>query len=75
MFASSTLPVSVNVRGTYLNQVYMGVFRPDPDALPRWMGNLKSTGWPSPARDTLFLADVNGDPWRTPARASCRRAR
>jgi hypothetical protein len=31
VFASTTLPVSVNVRGTNLNQVYIGVFRPDPN--------------------------------------------
>jgi type IV pilus assembly protein PilY1 len=41
VFAAVTLPVSVNVRGTYLNQVYMGQFRPDPNARPRWPGNLK----------------------------------
>lgn len=41
VFASSTLPVSVNVRGTFLNQVYMGVFRPDGNASPRWPGNVK----------------------------------
>ena len=29
VFASASLPVSVNARGTYLNQVYMGMFRPD----------------------------------------------
>jgi type IV pilus assembly protein PilY1 len=39
VFASSALPVSTNVRGTHLNQVYMGMFRPD--KLPRWFGNLK----------------------------------
>ena len=31
VFASASLPVSVNARGTYLNQVYMGMFRPDGD--------------------------------------------
>lgn len=41
VFASSSLPVSVNTQGTYLNQVYMGMFRPDPAANPRWLGNLK----------------------------------
>lgn len=41
VFAASTLPVSVNVRGTFLNQVYMGQFRPDAGAGPRWPGNLK----------------------------------
>ena len=34
VFASASLPVSVNARGTYLNQVYMGMFRPDGDAKP-----------------------------------------
>lgn len=42
VFASATLPVSVNVRGTNLNQVYLGVFRPDSDAGPNWPGNLKA---------------------------------
>ncbi|WP_143068483.1 pilus assembly protein [Azotobacter beijerinckii] len=41
VFASVSLPVSVNTQGTYLNQVYVGMFRPDPNALPRWAGNLK----------------------------------
>lgn len=41
VFAAVTLPVSVNVRGTFLNQVYMGQFRADASALPRWPGNLK----------------------------------
>ena len=41
VFASASLPVSVSVRGTYLNQVYLGVFRPDPMAKPNWTGNLK----------------------------------
>lgn len=41
VFASVSLPVSVNTQGTYLNQVFVGVFRPDPDAMPRWAGNLK----------------------------------
>jgi len=61
VFASTTLPVSVNVRGTNLNQVYIGVFRPDQNKNPRWLGNLKlyklgvsaSTG-------NLFLADSTG---------------
>lgn len=41
VFASVSLPVSVNTQGTYLNQVFIGMFRPDPAALPRWSGNLK----------------------------------
>jgi type IV pilus assembly protein PilY1 len=41
VFASVSLPVSVNTQGTYLNQVFVGMFRPDQDAYPRWNGNLK----------------------------------
>lgn len=41
VFASVSLPVSVNTQGTYLNQVYVGMFRPDQDSFPRWNGNLK----------------------------------
>jgi type IV pilus assembly protein PilY1 len=41
VFASVSLPVSVNTQGTYLNQVYIGMFRPDGDGSPRWKGNLK----------------------------------
>lgn len=40
-FASVSLPVSVNTQGTYLNQVYIGMFRPAENFLPRWAGNLK----------------------------------
>lgn len=40
-FASATLPISVNTQGTFENQVYIGVFRPDGNAGPRWFGNLK----------------------------------
>ncbi len=41
VFASATLPISVNTQGTYENQVYIGVFRPDANSRPRWYGNLK----------------------------------
>lgn len=41
VFASATLPISVNTQGTYENQVYIGVFRPDAYSRPRWWGNLK----------------------------------
>ena len=63
-FASTTLPVSVNVRGTHVNQLYMGVFRPDAGLKPRWDGNLKmyqlaaDFGTNPP---TVFLADANGN--------------
>jgi len=41
VFASVSLPISVNTEGTYLNQVYIGMFRPDQYTRPRWVGNLK----------------------------------
>jgi type IV pilus assembly protein PilY1 len=41
VFAAVSLPVSVNTQGTYLNQVFVGMFRPDGASLPRWAGNLK----------------------------------
>lgn len=63
VFASASLPVSVNARGTYLNQVFMGMFRPDGDGKPRWRGNLKqySFGY-DPATDSLNLVDATGEP-------------
>lgn len=62
VFASTTLPVSVNVRGTNLNQVYIGVFRPDENKKPRWFGNLKLYRLDvNTATGTLFLADANGN--------------
>ena len=64
VFASTTLPVSVNVRGTNLNQVYIGVFRPDQNKSPRWLGNLKlyRLGVDTSLNDQprLFLADAVG---------------
>ena len=66
VFASTTLPVSVNVRGTNLNQVYVGVFRPDANKAPRWPGNLKLYNLaldPNSSTPRAFLADAsNGVP-------------
>jgi len=60
VFASVSLPVSVNTQGTYLNQVFVGMFRPDGDAAPRWYGNLKQykLGY---LDGTLKLLDANED--------------
>jgi Tfp pilus tip-associated adhesin PilY1 len=68
VFASTTLPVSVNVRGTNLNQVYIGVFRPDETKSPRWYGNLKmyKLGFDS-TTNTLFLQDADGADAENPA--------
>lgn len=40
-FASASLPVNTTNRALNQNQVFIPVFRPDPNASPRWMGNLK----------------------------------
>jgi type IV pilus assembly protein PilY1 len=41
VFASVALPAAANEQSTFLNQVFVGVFRPDSEGLPRWTGNLK----------------------------------
>jgi len=41
VFSSASLPVSVNAEGSYLNQIFLGMFRPDSSGAPRWLGNLK----------------------------------
>lgn len=61
VFSSSSLPVSVNSQGTYLNQVFMGMFRPDASGTPRWKGNLKQYQFAyDPTTKQIFLADATG---------------
>jgi type IV pilus assembly protein PilY1 len=62
VFSAASLPVSVNARGTYLNQVYMGMFRPDGDGNPRWRGNLKQYQFGLDAVGNLSLVDANSTP-------------
>ncbi len=63
VFAASTLPVSVNVRGTNLNQLYIGVFRPDAGDKPRWLGNLKGYQLKKDATTgAVFTVDANLNP-------------
>lgn len=61
VFAATTLPVSINVRGTNLNQVYIGVFKPDARLSPRWLGNLKQykLGVVNEEAGSLGLVDAN----------------
>lgn len=63
VFTSASLPVSVNTQGTYLNQIYIGMFHPDGSSKPRWAGNLKQYKL---ARDTatnsIYLADSSTPP-------------
>jgi type IV pilus assembly protein PilY1 len=58
VFASVALPVSINVRGTHLNQVYMGTFRPDNK--PRWFGNMKLFQLNVTQNSELYLVDSSG---------------
>ena len=63
VFAATTLPVSANVQGTNVNQVYVGVFRPDANKGPRWLGNLKMYNFAQDGSGNVFLADAaNGIP-------------
>jgi Tfp pilus tip-associated adhesin PilY1 len=41
VFASASLPINATNRSQNENQVFIGMFRPDPAARPRWYGNLK----------------------------------
>lgn len=63
VFASASLPVSVNAQGTYLNQIFLGMFRPDAGANPRWLGNLKQYKFilsgANPSTATLQLGDAS----------------
>ena len=60
VFASASLPVSVNAQGTFLNQVFMGVFRPDADAQQRWSGNLKQYKFALDGPTAIKLVDSAG---------------
>jgi len=64
VFTSASLPVSVNTQGTFLNQIYMGVFRPDNTGAPRWQGNLKQYKFTlttdASGTEGISLADADG---------------
>ncbi len=60
VFASASLPVSVNAQGTFLNQVFMGVFRPQESAYQRWAGNMKQYKFALNG-NALYLADSTTD--------------
>jgi type IV pilus assembly protein PilY1 len=61
VFASTALPVASSVQGTFLNQVYVGMFRPDGNFRPRWVGNMRQyhMGFNNHA---LTLLDANNKP-------------
>ena len=72
-FASASLPVSATNRAQNANQVFIGMFRPDQSAGPRWMGNMKQYQL-SNSGTTVDLADANLQPAVNPVTgflASC----
>src|SRR5258706_4589916 len=60
-FASASLPVNATNRTQNANQVFIGTFRPDPDANPRWFGNLKQYAI-GRVNGVLDLVDKDGKP-------------
>jgi Tfp pilus tip-associated adhesin PilY1 len=60
-FASASLPVNATNRTQNANQVFIGMFRPDPQANPRWYGNLKQYQIGN-VNGSLDLVDANGNP-------------
>jgi type IV pilus assembly protein PilY1 len=63
VFAAVSLPLSANGQGTYANQLFVGMFRPDGSAGPRWQGNLKQYQMGYDAiTDTLSMVDADGKP-------------
>ncbi|MFC5511971.1 pilus assembly protein [Massilia jejuensis] len=60
-FASTSLPVNATNRSQNENQVFIGMFRPDADAKPRWFGNLKRYQLIN-SGGALDLGDVAGKP-------------
>lgn len=58
VFASTALPVAANAQGSFLNQVFVGMFRPDVNFGPRWVGNLRQYQL-GVLNDELTLLDAN----------------
>lgn len=59
-FASASLPVNATNRSQTENQVFIGMFRPDPDAKPRWFGNMKRYQLVE-SGGSIELGDVSGN--------------
>lgn len=60
VFASASLPV--NASGSFRNQVFVGMFRPDELARTRWYGNLKQYKMAyDPGTQSLSLVDSLGN--------------
>lgn len=59
-FASASLPINATNRSQNENQVFIGMFRPDPDAKPRWFGNVKRYQLIKDSAGDIQLGDANG---------------
>lgn len=59
-FASASIPVNTANRAQGKNQVFIPLFRPDPDAKPRWFGNLKQYQLID-SGGTIQLGDAQGN--------------
>ena len=59
-FASASLPVNATNRSQNENQVFIGMFRPDADARPRWFGNMKQYKLVE-SGNSIELGDANGE--------------
>lgn len=59
-FAAVALPLNTTNRAQNENQVFIGMFRPDQQAKPRWFGNLKEyqLGF---VNNAIELVDANGE--------------
>ncbi|HVL55757.1 MAG TPA: hypothetical protein VM491_04585, partial [Burkholderiaceae bacterium] len=63
VFSSVSLPLAAHSQDTFTNQLFVGMFRPDPLAGPRWYGNLKQYAIAyDPITDSLSLVDRVGRP-------------
>jgi type IV pilus assembly protein PilY1 len=61
VFASASLPINATNRSQNENQVFIGMFRPDSGARPRWYGNLKRYQIAKFGQD-FKLADASSPP-------------
>lgn len=59
-FTQPALAQNAGYSGTYQNQLYMGMFRPDKN--PLWYGNLKLFQFSLDTSDNLVMADREGKP-------------
>ncbi|GAB3381789.1 hypothetical protein GCM10027567_28700 [Spongiibacter taiwanensis] len=58
VFSSATLPVSANTQGTFENQIYIAMFRPNPSGGPRWLGNVKQFQFGVDSTGGIVLTDA-----------------